>query len=51
MALTIKEIPTLKSQAARNFVSKADSAMAKKGSVDFSKQIASSKKILEKAKF
>jgi hypothetical protein len=49
MALTIKGIPTLKSNAAKDFVAKAEASYAKKGTVDFSKQIAISKKILANA--
>ncbi|MBK9510798.1 MAG: hypothetical protein IPP61_02150 [Cytophagaceae bacterium] len=50
MALTIKGIPTLKSKEAKDFISRAEASIAKKGSVDFSKQLESTKRILEKAK-
>jgi hypothetical protein len=45
LALTIKGIPTLKSNAAKDFVAKAEASYEKKGKVDFSKQIALSKRI------
>jgi hypothetical protein len=50
MAIAIKNIPTLKDRAAKMFVKNAESASKKKGSVNFSKQVSSANKILQKAK-
>lgn len=51
MAIAIKDIPTLKGKNARRFAEKADDVLKnKKGSIDFSKQIEITKKILANAK-
>jgi len=50
MAIEIKTIPVLENKTAERFISKAEKALSKKGSVDFSKEVKSAKKILEKAK-
>ena len=50
MAITIKSIPVLTDKIAQNFVSNADNASKKRGSINFSKQVASTNKILKKAK-
>lgn len=48
MAMKIKIIPTLKDEVAQNFNRNADSAVRKKATVDFSKQVTSLRKILSK---
>ena len=50
MAIAIKSIPTLTEKVAKTFIRKADAETKKRGSVDFSKQVSSANKILEKAK-
>jgi hypothetical protein len=50
MAIPIKVVPVLKGKAARDFVLKADAAVSKKGTIDFSKQVSIANRILEKAK-
>lgn len=50
MAIAIKSIPTLTEKVAKTFIQKADAETKKRGSVDFSKQVSSANKILEKAK-
>ncbi len=50
MAIPIKVVPVLKGKAARDFILKADAALSKKGTIDFSKQVSIANKILEKAK-
>ncbi len=50
MAITIKNIPILKKSAADRFDKKAKSSVANKSSVNFSRQIEASSKILSKAK-
>ncbi len=50
MAIPIKVVPVLKGKAARDFILKADAALAKQGTIDFSKQVSIANKILEKAK-
>ena len=50
MAIAIKSIPILTDKIAQNFVRSADNATKKRGSVNFSKQVSSANKILEKAK-
>ena len=42
--------PTLTEKVAKTFIQKADAETKKRGSVDFSKQVSSGNKILEKAK-
>jgi hypothetical protein len=50
MSIVIKSIPVLTDKVAQNFIRKAVAATKKRGSVDFSKQVSSANKILEKAK-
>ena len=49
MAITIKNIPVLKGHVAKSFIDKATSSFEKKGTVDFSVQVKSANKILEKS--
>ena len=50
MAIAIKSIPTIESRDAKAFIRKADAKSKKRATVDFSKQVAASNAILEKAK-
>jgi hypothetical protein len=50
MAIAIKSIPVLKQRTAKDFVKKANDSLSRRASVDFSKQVLSTKRILEKAK-
>ena len=50
MAIEIRIIPILEDKIAKKFVEKANDAYAMKATIDFSKEIESAKKILEKAK-
>lgn len=50
MAIPIKVVPVLKGKAASDFILKADAALSKQGTIDFSKQVSIANKILEKAK-
>ena len=50
MAITIKSIPVLKSEAAETFVKQTEQKVSKRASVDFSKQVKSAQDILNKAK-
>lgn len=50
MAIAIKSIPVLKDKAAATFTQKVSENSAKKSTVNFSKQVAVSSKILAKAK-
>ena len=49
MAIAIKSIPTLKEKDAEVFVSKAEASSSKRATVNFSKQVQSTKAILKKA--
>ncbi len=49
MAIAIKSIPTLKNKDAKVFVEKALKTVAKRASVNFSKQVEASHAILKKA--
>ena len=49
MAIAIKSIPTLKNDAAKAFVQNAEAATSKRGTVNFSKQVASTRTILKKS--
>lgn len=49
MAIAIKSVPTLKDNVATLFVKNAKSASEKRGTVNFSKQIKTANKILQKA--
>lgn len=51
MALAISTVPVLSEEAADRFKKKMKEAELKRGTVDFSKQIAEARKILSKAKF
>lgn len=50
MAIAIKSIPTLKNDAAKAFVQNAEAATSKRSTVNFSKQVSSTRAILKKAK-
>ncbi|MEI6143857.1 MAG: hypothetical protein WCP85_31550 [Mariniphaga sp.] len=50
MAIAINNIPTLQNDDAKSFIKKADAKSKKRATVDFSKQLAVSHVILEKAK-
>jgi len=50
MAIAIKSVPVLKENIARRFVEKAEDSLKQKGTIDFSKEAAIAKRILEKAK-
>ena len=50
MAIAIKSIPTLKNDAAKAFVQNAEAASSMRATVNFSKQVASTRTILKKAK-
>jgi len=50
MAIAIKSIPVLRDKAAQAFTSSATVNTAKKSTVDFSKQVSVTSKILAKAK-
>jgi len=50
MAIAIKSIPTLKNETAKTFVEKAEKQVAKRATVDFSKQMKSAEAILIKSK-
>lgn len=49
MAIAIRSTPVLKGKVAEKFVTEAEANLKNKGSVDFSKQLQSAKKILKKA--
>ena len=50
MAIEIKTIPVLHGEAAARFVEAADEALEKRGSIDFSKQVAKARAILKRSK-
>lgn len=50
MALAISSVPVLTGEAAKRFTEKMKASEQKRGSIDFSKQIAEARKILSKAK-
>lgn len=51
MAIEIKQIPVLRGKAAVRFVEDADkNASSKRGSIDFTKQIAKTQAILKRSK-
>ena len=50
MAIEIKTIPVLHGEAAARFVEAADEALEKRGSIDFSKQVANARAILKRSK-
>jgi len=49
-AIAIKSIPTLKNDAAKAFVQNAEAATTKRATVNFSKQVASTRAILKKSR-
>ena len=49
MAIAISNIPVLKGEEAENFIKRAQEADMERGSVDFSQQRDTMKKILEEA--
>ena len=51
MAMAISNVPVLTGEAAEAFVRKADEAMKRRGSIDFTEQRAEMKLILANAKF
>lgn len=50
MAIPIKVVPVLTGDAAKRFDQKATETVAKKGTINFSKELEIAKKILAKAK-
>jgi hypothetical protein len=50
MALAIKSIPILRADVAASFVRNASTQLAKKATIDFSKQAVQASKILAKAR-
>lgn len=50
MAIAIKSIPTLKNDVAKAFIQNAEAATSKRATVNFSKQVASTRSILKKFK-
>lgn len=50
MAIEFKTIPVLHGEAAARFVEAADEALEKRGSIDFSKQVAKTRAILKRSK-
>ncbi len=48
MAIPIKSIPELKGEVAKRFIGRANEAEKQKGTVDFSKQVEITNKILDK---
>lgn len=50
MAIELKTIPVLQGEAAARFVEAADEALQKRGSIDFSKQLAKARAILKRSK-
>ena len=49
MASAIKSIPTLKTEAAQRFSDNMKTATAKRSTIDFSKQVKTTRSILKKA--
>lgn len=49
MAIYIKSIPTLKGEVAERFNKRAEEAELKRGTVDFSEQVAKARRILSRA--
>lgn len=49
MAIDIKTIPVLHGEPASRFVKAADEALMKRGTIDFSKQIAKARTILNRS--
>ncbi|MHA8104824.1 hypothetical protein [Aquirufa nivalisilvae] len=49
MAIAIKSVPILKDKVARKFVNNAEKALKLRGTVDFTKQVEITNRILAKA--
>ena len=49
MAIKIKSVPVLKGKLARDFVRKAKANLARRGTIDFSREIKTTREILRKA--
>lgn len=49
MSVEIKTIPVLRGEAAARFVEAADEALEKRGSVDFTQQVAKARAILKRS--
>ena len=49
MATEIKSVPVLRGKVARDFVKKAKANLAKRGTIDLSKQVETTREILRKA--
>ncbi len=49
MATEIKSVPVLRGKVARDFVKKAKSNLAKRGTIDLGKQVETTREILRKA--
>lgn len=49
MAIDIKTIPVLHGEAAERFVEAAETALEKRGTIDFSKQVAKAREILKRS--
>lgn len=49
MAVEMKTIPVLKGEAAARFVEAAEAALEKRGTIDFSKQVAKARAILKRS--
>jgi len=50
MAIYVKPVPTLTGKSASDFIKKAETTAMHSGTVDFSKQMESAARILEKSK-
>lgn len=50
MAIEFKTIPVLHGEAAARFVEAADEALEKRGTIDFSTQVAKARAILKRSK-
>ena len=50
MAIKFKTTPVLHGEAAARFVEAADEALEKRGTIDFSKQVAKARAILKRSK-
>jgi hypothetical protein len=49
MAIAIKSIPTLENKVAQAFITKAESSVKDRGTIDFSEQVKTANSILAKA--
>lgn len=50
MTIPIRSVPILKGNVATSFIKKADANLIKKSTIDFSKEVSISNKILNKTK-